>query len=346
MICSPMNADFDGDALVSHLVSEEAKEDTYRKMSPRYMNIYKKSLSPIYVFSLESLNGLACLTEVTDETGDSTKDPKEYYTSYTELLKDAEIKKTLPINKPIMFTGKVGDMEFQNKKTTYGRLRLSKMIGADLDLIQDPSGKPICPWPKRIDAKSASALSLYLYQFPDGVERIKEIQKYALKVVTKAGVVSFDFKTLWLNTNNDTYKKMVRIADSEEYTDKQKLLLLTDLHHKYEKELEKTEFSPELQDELKRAGKIKLSSIIDMSAPALIIDGVDEKPIIQRSTLVSGLTEDQFRVHAVENRALQSIKNSGVPSSGLTSRVESTIKCKNCWKLYYLLENQQLTNKN
>lgn len=36
-----------------------------------------------------------------------------------------------------------------------------------------------------------------------------------------------------------------------------------------------------------------------MVAPSLIVSGVDEKPIITRSTLIDGFTEKDFQVHAI-----------------------------------------------
>lgn len=38
-VCSPLNADFDGDTMSMHLVPPEAAEETYERMSPRYMNV-------------------------------------------------------------------------------------------------------------------------------------------------------------------------------------------------------------------------------------------------------------------------------------------------------------------
>ena len=48
-------ADFDGDTVSVILVPEEAAEDTYKKMSPRYNKIYKKSLKNIFEFNHETL---------------------------------------------------------------------------------------------------------------------------------------------------------------------------------------------------------------------------------------------------------------------------------------------------
>lgn len=47
--------DFDGDTVSVILVPEEAAEDTYKKMSPRYNKIYKKSLKNIFEFNHETL---------------------------------------------------------------------------------------------------------------------------------------------------------------------------------------------------------------------------------------------------------------------------------------------------
>lgn len=315
-VCSPLNADFDGDTMSMHLVPPEAAEETYERMSPRYMNVYKKTNEPIYIPNHETLNGLAVASEVIYSDPSELEDPKEYYTSYTDLLKDVEINKTLPLGKPIVFTGKIGSEDYQSKVTTYGRLRLSKIIDADIDKIGIFS-KPF----ERISAKSGAKLYQYLYQFPDGVEKIRDLQKYALMVVSKAGVVTFDFKTLWANSDTDTYKEICRIADSPDLTDKQKLLMMNELYKQYLKEMEGS-FSSDLKDELARANRVKLASIVEMVAPALIVSGVDEKPVINRHTLVSGLTEKDYNFHAIENRSLQSIKVMGVPSSGYVEMCE------------------------
>lgn len=314
-----------------HLVAPEAADDTYRKMSPRYMNIYKKNLEGIYNFKHEALNGLAVATEVKG-TSEEIDDPKEYYESYSELVKDAELKKTLPINKPIIFNGTIDGIEYKNKKTTYGRLRVSKIVKADIDYIDG-----LKPYPERINAKTAAKLSLYLYQFPDGVERIKELQEYVLKAVTKAGVVTFDYKTLWADTDNETYRKICEVADNPKLSDQQKLLILTDLHAKYQKEIASS-FSDDLKSELSMANRVKLDSIVDMVSPALIVSGVEEKPVVLRKTLLTGLSPNDYYRHAIENRSLQSIKNSGTPKSG--SVIEFTINCTNCWNFSLLCKKE------
>lgn len=305
-VCEPLNADFDGDTISIQLVPPEAAEETYERMSPRYVNIYKKSNEPIFKFSHESLNGAAVATEYVYDDPEELESPREFYTDYKQLVKDVEIDKKFSIGKPIVFTGKIGSVDYQSKVTSYGRLRISKIIDADIDKIGIFSG----PY-ERISAKSAAKLSLYLYQFPDGVEKIKELQKFFLKVVSKAGVVTFDFKTLYSDSDTETYKRICNIADSKELTDKQKLLLMTEEYSKYEKEIENS-FSDDLKNELARANRVKLNSITAMTMPQLILSGVDEKPIITRGTLLGGYSEKDMIYHSIENRSLQSIKVSGV----------------------------------
>ena len=97
--------------------------------------------------------------------------------------------------------------------------------------------------------------------------------------------------------------------------------MMNELYKQYLKEMEGS-FSSDLKDELARANRVKLASIVEMVAPALIVSGVDEKPVINRHTLVSGLTEKDYNFHAIENRSLQSIKVMGVPSSGYVEMCE------------------------
>ena len=118
-ICGQFNADFDGDTMSIHLVPPEIAEETYNAMSPRYVNVYKKSNEPIYAPNHETLNGLAVASEVVYDDPKELEDPKHYYTDYAELLRDVEINKTIKIGTPIVFTGKIGSEDYQNKITTY-----------------------------------------------------------------------------------------------------------------------------------------------------------------------------------------------------------------------------------
>lgn len=310
-LCGPLNADFDGDTVSVILVPEEVKDDIYEKMSPRYNRIYKKNMKNIFEFDHETLNGLAVLTEVKPEKPEDLDDPKHYYNNYAELLKDAEVKKIIDYGTPIRFTGKVGDEEYKDKITTYGRLRLSKLVGADIDKI-----KIGCEGNVRINAKIAANLMSYLQNhYDDCIERCKEIQRFALIAVTRAGVVTFDFKTLYAETDTDTYKEVRKIADSKDLTDQQKLILLTDKYSQYEKEIVDS-YSDDLKKELDMADRVRLSSIAAINMPSLIISGVDENVSVTKGSLLQGFGESEYRVHSVENRSLQSIKQSGVLARG------------------------------
>lgn len=188
-VCEPLNADFDGDTCSIQLVPPEAAEETYLRMSPRYVNVYKKNNEPIFKFNHETLNGLAVASEYVFNDQDELENPRHFYTDYVQLLKDVEVEKKIKVGTPITFTGKIGNVEYTAKTTSYGRLRISKILDADMDEIGILSNKY-----ERISAKAASKLSLYLNQFPDGVEKRKALQKLALRIVTLAGVVTFDYK--------------------------------------------------------------------------------------------------------------------------------------------------------
>lgn len=296
------------------LIPPEAREDTLEKMSPRYVNVYKKNNEPIFQFNHETLNGLCVATEFVLENPDDIENPKYFYTDYVELLKDVEVEKKIKVGTPIIFTGKIGSVDYQTKTTCYGKIRISKILDVDLDKIHVLES-PI----SRMNAKAAAKLSAYLNNEPDGVEKRKALQQFALRVVTLAGVVTFDYKTLFTDTNTKLYKEICNIADSKELTDQQKLAILTEKYNKYEKEITDS-FSKDLKNELDRAGRVKISSISALNMPQLIVSGIDETPVITRGSLLSGYTEHDMILHSIENRSLQSIKVSGVPNSGALSR--------------------------
>lgn len=328
-LCGPLNADFDGDTISVILVPEEAKEDTYNKMSPRTSKIYKKNLKNIFEFNHEALNGLANLSEYTPTDPDDLKNPKYYYTDYKQLLKDVEVNHVIDYGTPIVFTGTVGGVNYQSKITTYGRLRISKILQADMDEIRLAGEKIFKNPTDRISAKTAAKLTSYLYGFEDGIEKARDLRQIAYKCVTKTGVVTFDYSTLYVDTDNDTYKEMRKIADSTDLTDKQKLMMLTEKYAQYEKEIE-GEFSSDLKKELDRAARVKLSSIVAINMPQFIISSVDEIPILTRGNLLEGYSEEEYQAHAIENRSLQSIKQSGVNS--IQKGCACTKSYRYCWK--------------
>lgn len=305
-LCEPLNADFDGDQVQVQLVPEASAEETLQELSPRYVIRYKKNGQTILPINHETLNGLAVATEYTPEDPEDLIDPKYIYTDYAQLLKDVEIDKKIKIGTPIVFTGTIDGEEYHTKVTSYGRLRLSKILGGDIDnmgFAKDPKA--------RFGAKEAAKLSTWLSNHENGVEMRQKLQKFCLRCVTIAGVVTFDYKTLYANTNTDTYKRIREIADSDKLTDKQKTLLLTEEYEKYEKEIQNN-YSADLKNELSRAARVKLDSISAMSMPQLIISGIEEKPIITHGTLLEGYGEEDYIYHAIENRSLQGIKQSGV----------------------------------
>ena len=154
----------------------------------------------------------------------------------------------------------------------------------------------------------------YLQSQPKAIEKANELQKYALKVVSLAGVVTFDHSTLYVDADTKTYKRVREIADSKDLSDQQKIVLLSDIWGKYEKEVE-NEFSDDLKQELDMAKRVKLSSIVAINMPQLIISGVDEVPKVTKGNLLEGYSEEEYLVHAIENRSLQSIKQSGVKTN-------------------------------
>lgn len=208
------------------------------------------------------------------------------------------------MNKIILFNGTItlpdgGKLEYHNQPTTLGRLRLSKMMNADIDTVPGllkPKSSDI-PF-GMIDAGAASRLVSYLQQYDDYVEKFNEIQKYALRVVTAKGVVTFDFDTLYAETDNETYREIREIADSQKLTDRQKSLLITE---KYKQYLEKVKDSmrDDMKSDIKDANRVKIDSIVAMVAPQFIVSGVDETPIVNKTTLVNGMTSKDYVYHAI-----------------------------------------------
>ena len=115
-------------------------------------------------------------------------------------------------------------------------MRISKILNADIDTIPGVLEKPLT----RLDSDSVAKLVIYMQQFPEYVERMQELQKYALMVVTRKGVVTFDFDTLYANTKTDTYKEIKRISEDPKLTDQQKLLMMNEKYKDYINEVKES----------------------------------------------------------------------------------------------------------
>lgn len=245
---------------------------------------------------------MAVATSITYDDPSEIDDPRLYYESYADLLKDVEVNKKIPLTRLVRFSGQVGELKYENQITTLGRLRISRIINADIDsipgIIEGKLGK--------IDAGAAARLTVYMQQFPEYVERMQELQKYALKVVTRKGVVTFDFDTLYAKTDTETYEIIKKIADDPKLTDQQKILMMNEEYKKYLSEVKDT-IRDDVKKDVKDANRVKIDSIIDMVAPSLIISGVDEKPIINRTRMIAGMNSKDYTYAAIENRGLQSI---------------------------------------
>jgi hypothetical protein len=258
-----------------------------------YILIDKKNRAPIPTINHEVLNGLSTLSDWTPEDPEELKEPRYFYDDYKKLVLDVEVNKTLKIGTPIVFTYDFGNgLKFQSEVTTYGKIRLSKILEKDIDDLNFTKDKYT-----RFDAKSAMKLSAYLCDFPEnGVEKRLELQKLCLRAVSLAGVVTFSYDVLKTDVNTKTYQEIRNIADSPDLTDQQKLVLLTEKYEQYEREIEAS-FSEDLKNELNRAGRVKISSISALNMPQLIVSGVDEKPIITRGSLLTGLSEKDMIYH-------------------------------------------------
>lgn len=162
-------------------------------------------------------------------------------------------------------------------------MRISKILNADIDTIPGVLEKPLT----RLDSDSVAKLVIYMQQFPEYVERMQELQKYALMVVTRKGVVTFDFDTLYANTKTDTYKEIKRISEDPKLTDQQKLLMMNEKYKDYINEV-KESIRDDVKKDIKLANRVKIDSITAMVAPSLIVSGVDEKPVITKGTLING----------------------------------------------------------
>jgi len=292
LIAKPYNADFDGDQEMFIIETREPYvTQILTDLSPRNLWYYEKNLKPIFVPTDEILYGLYLATLV------QPKSKKLRSFESFSSLEQAYEKNSIEHDDLILF---------EERETTYGREKISNILGINLDSVLGP-GVPI-------DANNISNIISMLYAKADRVERLKELQNFGSKVVTDIGLPSLSLKSLYGPVKDKRIQSILSSSDSEDLKAQKIHELFADIIQDHIKKLPDNN----IETLIKSSGRIKMSQLKEIMSSSVI--KTDKGLYVDSSSLVEGKTEAAYVTHAMENRKILAVKRESTPISGYNTR--------------------------
>lgn len=297
-VCKPFNADFDGDTMAWYALSDKVAPIVVEAMSPKSMLFYKSDHAPIFLPTQEVMQGLILATK--------TRRPAEileFDSSIEEIEKyRLENKRTFKYQTVI---------HYQGKETTLARLILGTYFNIDLN---DYLGG----MDKNLTSKNIPKLYDNISELEDRIERIRNIQVFALKIVTIAGITSLSLEELYSDLGDSALKEMKEVEESETLSTKEKSVKIRQLYRSYIERAQST-ISEEVMQQVTESSRVKTSQLTSLLFP-LMTTSIKGEISIGTSTLANGMSQVDYERLAIENRGTQDIKVDNVPGGGYFTR--------------------------
>ncbi len=174
MVCSPFNADFDGDQMAVHVpLSEEAVREAGELMISDHNLIKPSDGSPSSTPSQDMVLGIYYTTLLDDSKGDIKvfKNFDEAVGAYDhgqiELRELVEIRKEPKLNREVI-------------QTTVGRISFNEILPSSFDYINEVVGKK--------QLKNILNKALYEFSQPEVGELLDRIKKFGFEEMTRSGL--------------------------------------------------------------------------------------------------------------------------------------------------------------
>lgn len=314
-LCAPLGGDFDGDTICWYVVKDELTDICIDRMSPSRMILQKKSHLPFFMPEQDILSGLIIATRIRKEKKlmnfDSVEDAEAYRKENPDKLK---IQSLITID---------------GKETTIGREILGHYFNVDLtDYLENYIGYYDQPAKKddHLSLTSNNIVPLYAklaeLEESDRVHRITKIREFAEKVGTIYGVTPLTLEDMSKVTANSKNLDMIRkIAKDDKLSQNEKNVAMRDYFNKYKSELSNrlNKELPDVVQRLNETAKSKLDQLMELASYQINVDLFGNVSIAE-TTMINGMSENDFQNHVIENRAIFGIKNTGTPESGYLTR--------------------------
>ena len=317
-LCRPLGGDFDGDTIAWYVVNDDMVDICIDRMSPSRQVFQKKSHLPLFMPEQDILSGLIIGTRIRRESPgklrrfDSVESAEEFRRENPDKLKIQSL------------------IEINGKETTIGREILGNYFNCDLnEYLESYEGYYDEPATdedhQHLTGKNIVPLYMKLTELDDQadrVHRISKIRQFAEKVGTIYGVTPLTLEDMSKVTADSKNLDMIRkIAEDDNLTQNEKNVSMRDYYTKYTKELKKRleKDMPDVVQRLDETAKSKLKQLMELASYQINVDLVGNVSIAE-TTMINGMSENDFQNHAIENRAVFGIKNAGTPESGSLTR--------------------------
>lgn len=286
----------DGDAMSIQMIPDEYRDYVMTRISPSASIFMEKNLAPLYTPSHEFLYGLYLASRVTQ-----TGKPVRYRTGedLDKMYENGDID---------------ADTELEHKPgtpVTYGRIRLSNIIGANIDTVLAPN-EPI----------TASNIVLIMGKInlqKDRLERIKRLQDFSFEQMRLVGITALSLKDLYVSLRPEFKESIDRTLDDDKLSHSQKLIKVQEIYKSYLDNDFKKEVSSKVMNMTKSSDRIKIDQLVNITLPNMVIQS-DGSVKVSDSSIFSGMTPDDYVSHAVSNRHILQIKANVTPMSGYVTR--------------------------
>lgn len=297
LLCQPFNGDFDGDQMSFYVIPNEKTDFINEYMSPKNIIYYKKNLKPLFLPTHEMMQGLILGTLV------NIPEQIKEFNSLEEIAEHKKLTRFFRYQTLVLLNG---------NKTTLARELFSAYFGTDLNEYLDGLNSSL-------NSKNIIPLYVKLSDLNDRVDRIKNIQKLSLLIVTLSGATAPSLSELYVGIDNDILSKIKTVDDDKNLSYKEKDLKIREIYTKYsDKVLDELENTP-VKLKLQHSSRGKLSQLLSIVMPELHV-GPDKKYTISTTALIQGQNPNDYTNLAIENRATQDIKQASVPLSGSINR--------------------------
>lgn len=295
-LCKPFNADYDGDAMTYYSIPKKMNSEIVEPLSPRNIFYFKKNHKPLYTPTHEMMHGLILASKVQIPDSLDTFDSFEELNNYKKTHRDFKYQ-TL-----VMLEG---------EKTTLGREILSKLFDKDINAY-------LGGITNNINASNCTQLYEQLSDKEDRLDRIQKIQEFCLKLTTLSGSTAPRISELYVGIDHKYIDKIRDIENNESLDQKTKDVTIRNIYEEFQKDLV-SRLPEDIKTMVTEASRAKLEQLRDMTIQQLNI-GPEGKFNLSDTTLVSCMAPLDYKNHAIENRAVQDIKQLSVPMSGYVTR--------------------------
>ena len=297
-ICTPLNADFDGDQVPIFFVTDpDMVAELANNMTPHNIWFYEKNQEPIFTPTHEILHGLYLATNM-GQVKNPDKLP-EYPTF--ESLESAWDKGFIEYNQIVKCDDKV---------TTYARSKVEHILGRDLSSALDNPAKGEVNVP--VSSRNIGKIIAGLAHDRNRAQIVHELTNFAAEIVTHQGFSTPPFDKVY-NPDDPKIQEIINSNDSAEGKYKR----LNDYIHDTVVNTIKNLPDSNIGDMLASGGRIKKDQFIDIYAPP-IYGG--EEVGVSDFNMFQGLAERDFVSASLTNRRVQQIKGASTPISGFLNR--------------------------